>query len=155
MAAAAAARLTPLTTRLVVEWNPKNPNAATVLQYLLQANLDLRNSNLSWLNLTMFDLRKICVREQKTNVLYRWICKLRSFLNRDSTVLYTAHCTVLPQPWFTPFFWRSLLPFWQNFEFNKTFFFCKFCEFIEISLPFLIWCRIVSLYQIIDLGTKM
>ena len=119
---AAAARLTPLTTRLVVEWNPKNPNAATVLQYLLQANLDLRNSNLSWLNLTMFDLRKICVREQKTNVLYRWICKLRSFLNRDSTVLYTAHCTVLPQPWFTPFFWRSLLPFWQNFECNKTVF---------------------------------
>ena len=149
---AVAVRLTPLTTRLVVEWNPKNPNAAIVyvLQYLLQANLDLRNSNLSWLNLIVFDFRKIYVanlkkREQKTNVLYWWICKLRSFLNRDSTVLYIAHCTVLTQPWFTPFFGDPCYPFGKISNLVKHFF-CKFWEATsfctEISLHFTkIWCR--------------
>ena len=52
----------------------------------LQANLDLRNPNLSFLNRTMFDLRKILVvnlknGNRKKNV-FRLICKLRFFLNQ-------------------------------------------------------------------------
>ena len=56
---------------------------------VLQANLELRTPTFSFLNRDMFDLRKIYELNLKTGRLNkcRWICKLRSFLNREFTVL--------------------------------------------------------------------
>ena len=63
-----------------------------VFQKVLQANLDLNISIFPLINRVMFYLRKIYVLNLKTdrpkkNALCRWICKLRSFLNREFTVL--------------------------------------------------------------------
>ena len=60
--------------------------------YVLQANLHLRNIIFPFLNWGLFDLRKIYVVNLKTSFfkkmsyVCRWICKLKSFLNRDSPV---------------------------------------------------------------------
>ena len=57
----------------------------------LQANLDLRNPIFSLLDRELFDLRKNCVRDltgrPKKCLMLLVNSKLRSFLNRDSTVL--------------------------------------------------------------------
>ena len=58
--------------------------------FLNQTTLDLRKEMLTFLNQELFDLRNIYVSSLITGCpknVCRWICKLRSFLNREFTVV--------------------------------------------------------------------